>query len=175
LNAKEKDQARAYIVLVDSKNTLDDTFFTLTKRNTLTISGGRAGLFDQEQSWVLHQDTLYQDRSVAVGIICPKLTQQRDVFVDSIAIGRRMRITACEGNIVKQNDHLPAQKVYQRYLNNGEKIDLAVANKFALTTVQNNIEVNAIQQQWHNDGAIVMREALPEGAWVKLLYYNHAN
>lgn len=175
LNAKEKDQARAYIVLVDSKNTLDDAFFTLTKRNTLTISGGRAGLFDQEQSWVLHQDTLYQDRSVAVGIICPKLTQQRDVFVDSIAIGRRMRITACEGNIVKQIDHLPAQKVYQRYLTNGEKIDLAVANQFALTTVHNNIEVNAIPQQWHNDGAIVMSEALPEGAWVKFLYFHPAH
>ncbi|NLQ16448.1 EAL domain-containing protein [Marinomonas sp. M1K-6] len=174
LAQNEPDQPNAYIVLVDSKEALQDEFFHISKENDLTISGGRAGIFDQDNSWVLYQDTLYQNQAVAVGIVGQYLSQQRDAFVDNIAIGRRMLVTASEGNIIRQLDHLPAQQIYQRYLSNGERISLSLANRFALTTVHNNVEINAVPLSWEKDGAIMMSEALPEGAYVKFLYFHPA-
>lgn len=174
LTQTEQNQANCYIVLVDSKEAIQDDFFHVSQHNDLTISGGRAGLFDHKNSWVMYQDKLYQNQSIAVGIVSPYLTQQRDVFVDNIAIGRHMLITSNEGKTIKQIDHLPAQQVYQRYLSNGEKISLELANRFALTSMHNNVEINAVPLDWANDGGIVMSEALPEGASVRFLYFHPA-
>ncbi|ETI59352.1 bifunctional diguanylate cyclase/phosphodiesterase [Marinomonas profundimaris] len=174
LTQTEQNQARVYIVLLDSKDAIQSDFFNVTQKNDITVSGGRAGIYDHENSWVLYQDNLYQNQSIAVGIVGKCLSQQRDVFVDNIAIGRRMLVTASEGNIIKQIDHLPAQQIYQRYLSNGEKISLSLANRFALTTVHNNIEINAVPLKWESDGAIQMSEAIPEGAYVKFLYFHPA-
>ena len=174
LASDEKNQASAYIVLADTKDAIQDDFFRVSQENDLTISGGRAGLFEPGNSWVLCQENLYQNQSVAVGIIGEYLTQQRDVFVDNIAIGRRMLVTASEGKVIKQIDHLPAQQIYQRYLSNGERISLTLANRFALTTVHNNVEINAVPLSWEGDGGILMSEAIPEGAYVKFLYFHPA-
>ncbi|MFQ3185847.1 EAL domain-containing protein [Marinomonas primoryensis] len=174
LAEKEEKQANVYIVLVDSKDAIQDEFFNVSQQHDLTISGGRAGIFDHENSWVLYQDKLYQNQSIAVGITGKYLLQQRDVFVDNIAIGRRMLVTASEGKVIKQIDHLPAQQIYQRYLSNGEKISITLANRFALTTVHNNVEINAVPLRWESDGGILMSEALPEGASVKFLYFHPA-
>lgn len=174
MSQTEQNQASVYIVLLDTQNTIENDFFNITQQNDFTISGGRAGIFDHDNSWVLYQDKLYQNQSVAVGIVSPCLTQQRDAFVDNIAIGRRMLVTASEGNVIKQIDHLPAQQVYQRYLSNGETISLSLANRFALTTVHNNIEINAVPLHWESDGAIRMSDAIPEGAYVKFLYFHPA-
>ena len=174
LAQNEKERASVYIVLVDSRDPIQNDFFQVSQESDLTISGGRAGIFDNENSWVLYQDTLYQNQSVAVGIVGEYLTQQRDVFVDNIAIGRCMLVTASEGNVIKQIDHLPAQQIYQRYLSNGERISLSLANRFALTTVHNNVEINAVPLSWESDGGILMSEALPEGSYVKFLYFHPA-
>jgi len=174
LTQKEQNQASVYIVLVDSKEAIQDEFFHVSQKNDLTISGGRAGIFDHENSWVLYQDKLYQNQSIAVGIVGSYLTQQRDVFVDNIKIGRHMLVTESVGKVIKKIDHLPAQQIYQRYLSNGEKISITLANRFALTTMHNNIEINAVPLSWESDGGILMSETLPEGASVQFLYFHPA-
>ena len=172
LASDDKNLASVYILLVDSRDAIQDAFFQVSLENDLVISGGRAGLSDISNSWVLCQNEVYQEQAVAVGITGEYLIQKNDLFVDNIAIGRRMLITESDGKVLKQIDHLPAQQIYQRYLSNGERISLSLANKFALKTVHNNIEINAVPLSWENDGSILMSEALPEGAYVKFLYFH---
>ncbi|MGO3407300.1 EAL domain-containing protein [Marinomonas sp.] len=165
-------QAASYIVLTDNHGFLSNQFFSYPNEHDCLISGGRAGLSDATQSWVLYQDNILQNHALAVGFVNPNLLVHRDIFVDSIRIGQRMLVTSSEGNILKCLDHLPAQQVYQRYLTNGERLQLPIAAQFALQTVDDSLEMNAIPMQLEADGALTMSEPLAEGAQVQFLYIN---
>lgn len=164
--------ASAYLVLLDTTHDIRDDFFDVSRDYHLSISGGRAGYSDHENSWLLYQDNLYQEHALCVGIVNPRITLHRDAYVDNITIGRRMLVTSSEGNVLKQIDHLPTQQIYQRYLSNGEHISLSLLNRFALKTVNNGIEINAVPMDWADNGALLMSEPLPEGAHVQFLYFH---
>ena len=164
-----------YLVLTDNRGFLPQVFFNYPNEHHCLISGGKSGQADSTQSWVLYQDKVLQNHALAVSFLNPDLLIHRDIFVDSVAIGQRMLVTSSDGCLLKGLDHLPAQQVYQRYLTNGEHLDLSIAAQFALQTINNDVEVNAIPVQLESDGALTMSEPLAEGSHVQFLYINPAH
>lgn len=169
---KASNHPNAFITLVDTSEFLPQEFFTYASEQNCMISGGRAGLFNAEDSWVMYQATVAQNQALTVGFINEDLQVQRDMFIDTVAIGRRMLVTSSEGRLLKRLDHLPAQQVYQRYLTNGEKITLPMISQFALQAVVDSLQINAVPVEMMADGALRMSEPLPEGEYVQFLYFN---
>ncbi|MEO9655994.1 EAL domain-containing protein [Marinomonas sp.] len=172
LDLEDPHHTTGFLVLMDSQYDVKDDFFDVTREYHISLSGGRAGYGDHKNSWLLFQGDLYQDHALCVGFITSSMAMQRNAFVDNITIGRHMLVTSSEGHILKQIDHLPAQQIYQRYLSNGGNITLPLINRFALRSINDGIENNAVPLDWADDGGLIMSEPLPEGAHVQFIYFH---
>ncbi|REG84976.1 bifunctional diguanylate cyclase/phosphodiesterase [Marinomonas pollencensis] len=172
VSASDSTPSLPYIVLTDNREFLSDTFFNYPNEHQCLISGGRAGHADSAQSWLLYQDKILQNHALAVGFLNPDLLVHREIFVDSITIGQRMLVTSSDGCLLKRLDHVPAQQIYQRCLTNGEHLPLSVASQFALQTILDGVEVNAVPLKLEHNGALTMSEPLAEGSRVQFLYIN---
>jgi len=162
----------AAIVLADDLSITSPSLFSKVGMGKTKFCGGLSGLFKSEKTWVLYQDQLLQQHAVMVALESDKLYVDNDAFVDSIDIGKKMRITAIKGNVLQQIDHLPAQQVFNRYLGNGSSTDIKVMNLFALKYKTSHREVHSVPLNFTDNGGILMSEPLPIGAQVKFVYFH---
>lgn len=162
----------AAIVLADGLSITSPSLFSKVNLNKTKFCGGLSGLFKSDNTWVLYQDQLLQQHAVLVAFVSDQLIVDNDAFVDSIDIGKKMRITAIKGNILQQIDHLPAQQVFNRYLGNGTSTDIKVMNLFALKYKTSHKEIHSVPLNFTDNGGIMMSEALPIGAQVKFVYFH---
>lgn len=163
---------KASIVLVDGLKIGHKALFDSIRGRPLKVAGGKAGLFQNQPGWILYQDKVLTNHALVVGFDNADLIVRQDAFVDFIPIGRPMRVTASEGRLLKQIDHLPAQQVYRRYLAYGEHLPLEIINLFALQYQENGEVFNSGPIDFAEDGALLMSEPLPEGCSVRFLYYH---
>ena len=162
----------AAFVLADDLDVTSPSLFNKVSFTKTKFCGGLSGLFKSDKTWVLYQDKLLQQHAVMVALVSDQLVVDNDAFVDSIDIGKKMRITAMNGNVLQQIDHLPAQQVFNRYLGNGSSTDIQVMNLFALKYKTSHKEVHSVPLNFTDDGGILMSEELPVGAQVKFVYFH---
>ena len=162
----------AAIVLADDLAITSPSLFSKVGFSKTKFCGGLSGLFKSDKTWVLYQDQLLQQHAVMVALASDRLCVDNDAFVDSIDIGKKMRVTAIKGNELQQIDHLPAQQVFNRYLGNGSSTDIKVMNLFALKYKTSHRELHSVPLSFTENGGILMSEALPVGAQVKFVYFH---
>lgn len=162
----------AAIVLADGLSITSPSIFSKMSLSKTKFCGGLSGLFKSDNTWVLYQDKLLQQHAIMVAMSSDQLVVDNDAFVDSIDIGKKMRITAIKDNVLLQIDHLPAQQVFNRYLGNGSSTDIKVMNLFALKYKSSQKEIHSVPLSFTENGGILMSEPLPLGAQVKFVYFH---
>jgi len=162
----------AAIVLADNLSITSPSLFSQVNASQTKFCGGLSGLFKSDKTWVLYQNQLLQQHAVMVALVSDRLIIDNDAFVDSIDIGKKMRITAMSDNLLQQIDHLPAQQVFNRYLGNGTNTDIKVMNLFALKYKTSHKEIHSVPLHFSDNGGIMMSEPLPVGAQVKFVYFH---
>ena len=168
----EGESIPAAFVLADGLSINSPSLFSQVNLKQTKICGGLSGLFKSDDTWVLYQDQLLQQHAIMVALVSDQLYVDNHAFVDCIDIGKKMRITAMQGNVLQQIDHLPAQQVFNRYLGNGSNTDIKVMNLFALKFKSSHKEMHSAPLHFADNGGIMMSEALPVGAQVKFVYFH---
>ncbi|EAQ67809.1 GGDEF family protein [Marinomonas sp. MED121] len=172
VNEHKGEAIPAGIVLADDLSISSSSLFSQVNTHKTKFCGGLSGLHSSNQTWVLYQDQLLQEHAVLVAFASDKLVIENDAFVDSIDIGKKMRVTAMQDNILQQIDHLPAQQVFNRYLGNGSSTDIKVMNLFALKYKTSHKETHSVPLSFAENGGIIMSEPLPVGAQIKFVYFH---
>jgi PAS domain S-box-containing protein len=131
------------------------------------VFGGAAGTLWQENETILqfYNDEILQD-SMPILVFGGPLEYEFSIANSWKPVGKKARVTATEGRIVKQIDDLSAVDFYRHYL--GDHTE--PAREFILAVYEENSARSYLRAPitYHPDGSITFSESIPQGSTVQL-------
>ncbi len=162
---------QAIIAFTDGINTNGEGFLNgLSSLNpAITIAGGMAG--DNgllKQTMVFNLTESSRHGCVAVALNNPDLIVHSHYSFDWQAVGRKMQITRAKENVVYEIDHLPAAKVYEKYLGSEVANHLPVTGiEFPLIKIEGKTQVGRAVVAKLENGALAFAGNLENGDYVQ--------
>ena len=153
------EETQAIIAFIDGMEGNGDAFLKgiTSINNTVHIAGGLSGdLARFKNTYVFDRNRVVRGGAVAVALSSRSLTVSSRYSFNWNRIGKRLRITSAEGNIVHTIDNRPAREIYAYYL--GEEI----AQRLPAT----GIEFPLIMEREGQTVARAVINTLPDGSLV---------
>ncbi len=171
-----EEETRAIIAFIDGMEGNGDAFVQgiASVNDTVHIAGGLSGdLARFEGTYVFDQNRVVRGGAVAVALSSPSLTVTSRYSFNWNRIGKRLRITSAEGNVVHTIDDRPAREIYAYYL--GEEIAQrlpATGIEFPLIMDRGGQTVARAVINTRPDGSLIFAGEFHEGDEVQFGYGN---
>ena len=170
------EETRAMIAFIDGLEGNGDAFVegAASVNETVHIAGGLSGDSARfEGTYVFDRNRVVRGGAVAAALSSPSLTVTTRYSFNWNRIGKRLRITSVEGNVVHTIDGRPAREIYAYYL--GEEIAQrlpATGIEFPLIMDREGQTVARAVINTRPDGSLVFAGEFREGDEVQFGYGN---
>ena len=170
------EETRAIIAFIDGLEGNGDAFVhgIASVNDTVHIAGGLSGDFVHfEGTYVFDRNRVVRGGAVAAALSSPSLTVSTRYSFNWSRIGKHLRITSAEGNVVHTIDDRPAREIYAYYL--GEEIAQRLPEtgiEFPLIMERDGQTVARAVINTRSDGSLVFAGEFHEGDEVQFGYGN---
>jgi diguanylate cyclase (GGDEF)-like protein/PAS domain S-box-containing protein len=175
-NSLVVENTKALIIFSDGlKSNAEELLNKLTLSNpNILIAGGRAADFIKfEKTFVFNATQSTENGFVIASLSGDSLIVNSDYMLNWNQIGKEMRVTKAEGNVVYEVDNIKIQALYRKYLGSDISDNLPSAGtEFPLLTIRNGIKVARSPIAILEDGSLLFGGNLKVGEKVMFAYGN---
>ncbi len=170
------DQTKAIILFSDWMNIQDEIVKGIEQIDkNVIIAGGKAGdnfKFEFDNNYIFLNDYISKEGVVAVSLNSKELKVYSDYNLGWKKIGKEMKVTKSDGNIVYEIDNQPASDIYAKYLGSdiAQGLPQTAGPEFPLIVEEDGISIARGAAGKNDDGSLNFGGNVAEGSKVYLSY-----
>lgn len=157
----------------DAVSLLDEISLTMTD---LPIAGGKAGKVNPliGNTYVFLNDQIISGGAVAISLNGKYLRVSQSYRLNWKKIGKKLKVTEAEGNIIKSIDDIPILEVYKKYLGNEfiKGIPQLLGTEFPFIINRDGVDVARSLVKILDDNSVLYHGDIKEGEEVQFSYGN---
>jgi len=167
---KQTEDLKLLITFTDGLDTNGEDFLKTIEKtnNNLIVAGGLAG--DNARflrTLIFNENGIYEDGAVGAFFYNKDLQVNTEYNFGWQQIGKKLKITKADKNIVYEIDNKPAKEIYKKYLGD-DLINKGI--EFPLIITKENTKVARAILEVKDNGALVFAGNINEGSYVTFSY-----
>lgn len=164
-----RKDTRAALTFTSDPSHYHDLFQWINRsRPDIVIAGGR--MCGNTDGWLYTDGRFMMHHAIAVTLTNPTLAVQSQAYAEWHLIGRTWHVTKAVGNVVYELDHEPIQRLYARYLNEGEPLAAEDFRNFPLMRVSGDAQILSMPTDAADNQGFAVSTPLLEGDQVRFAY-----